>query len=407
MLPAHMSLFSFFTSHFQNQNQNPGGAELTGKVSNTGQTTTAGTFTAAEVVRHSRLLGPLTQSKTNSESKTQMSVQDSDADIENQKINKPAVLTIGSVLVDIFISSDQFEITHGDEEVFTTRSRGGKLTVDSFKIKTGGGGGNTAAGFAAAGFDVGCVAELGVDELAEIVVADLRRHGVKTTYLVQERKEETGGSVLLVSSGGERTALVHRGAAAMLDPHDIDEHLLSKQDWIHLSSVAGRTQTIQEIFRVAYDHSVPISWNPGQAELEELAKMSDNQETLAEYVSHFARDSHPVKVLLLNKQEWQLVEGIQSALRSVVQTIVVTDSVRGGVVYQGDSEQTFNAKTVESVDNTGAGDAFAVGFVSALIYKKTISTAVQWGVRNAASVVQQPGAKHGLLSLQDLEQQEN
>lgn len=401
MSPAHMSLFSFFTSH--SQKQNPGGAEQTGKISNAGETTTAGTFAAPKVVRHSRPLRPLTQSKTNSKPKTQVPVQDAGGDKENQKTNKPAVLTIGSALVDIFISSDQFEITHGDEEVFTTRSRGGKLTVDSFKIKTGGGGGNTAAGFATVGFDVGCVAELGVDELAEIVVADLRKHGVKTTHLVQERKEETGGSVLLVSTGGERTALVHRGAAAMLDPHDIDEHLLSKQDWIHLSSVAGRTQTIQEVFRVAHDHSVPVSWNPGQAELEELAKMAENREALAEYVSQYGRGSHPVKVLLLNKQEWQLVERVQSALRSVVETIVVTDSVRGGVVYQGDSEQTYDAKTVKSVDNTGAGDAFAVGFVSAIVFKKPVSTAVQWGVRNAASVVQQPGAKHGLLSLQDLE----
>jgi ribokinase len=415
MPPAHMSLFSFFTSHSKTASKvesltggdGPRNSNTTSPIPMAGFTNT---FAAPKVIRYSQPFRTVAKSKSESQdidTNTNTNTDtDGDSNISSAQTKRPAVLTIGSALVDIFISSDQFEISHGDEEVFTTRSRGGKLTVDSFKIKTGGGGGNTAAGFATAGFDVSCVAELGVDELAEIVVGDLRKHGVKTTHLVQERKEETGGSVLLVSDGGERTALVHRGAAALLDPHDIDEHLLSKQDWIHLSSVAGRTHTIQEVFRIAHQHAVPVSWNPGQSELEELAKMADNSAALQEYVNHYGRGSHPVKVLLLNKQEWQLVEAIQSALRAVVQTIVVTDSVRGGVVYEGNSEQEYQAIPVKSVDNTGAGDAFAVGFVSAIVLKKPVSTAVQWGVRNAAAVVQQPGAKHGLLSLQDLEQNE-
>jgi ribokinase len=326
--------------------------------------------------------------------------------LSSKSAKQPAVLTIGSALVDIFISSDQFEISHGDEEVFTTRSRGGKLLVDSFKIKTGGGGGNTAVGFAKLGFEVSCVAELGIDELAELVVADLRDYGVKTTHLIQERKEETGGSVLLVSSNGERTALVHRGAAALLDPHDINETLLAKQNWIHLASVSGRTQTISEVFRIAHANSIPISWNPGQLELEALAKMSNDQEKLSQAVAQFQRNLHPVKVLFVNKQEWQVVSEIQPTLLKTIETVVVTDSVRGGSVFQAGSIKSYQAQAVSSVDNTGAGDAFAVGFIAATILKKTVATAIDWGVKNSASVVKFPGAKVGLLTLVDLEQNE-
>lgn len=331
------------------------------------------------------------------------------------------ILTIGSALVDIFIASDQFTISRGDEEVFTTKSSGGKLSVDSFAIKTGGGGGNTAAGFATLGFDVGCIAELGVDELAEVVVSDLHRHGVKTNYLIQERKEETGGSVLLVTGSGERTALVHRGAAALLDPKDIDEAVIAKQDWIHLSSVAGRTETIQEIFKLASRHSIPISWNPGQLELKELAKTAAEEIPTADkfhsFVDTYIRNPHPVQILFLNKQEWDSVEVVHEMMKAVVPLIVITDSVRGGLLlervlesetHQGQStafrtvEHTYQAIPVDAVDNTGAGDAFAVGFVSARLHGQSLQDSLKWATRNAASVVQKAGAKNGLLGLDEI-----
>lgn len=344
-------------------------------------------------------------------------------------VSSKRVLTIGSALVDIFISSDQFQISHGEEEVFSTKSSGGKLSVDSFAIKTGGGGGNTAAGFAKLGFEVGCIAELGVDELAEIVVSDLRNHGVKTNYLIQERKEETGGSVLLVSGSGERTALVHRGAAAMLDPQDIDEAVVAKQDWIHLSSVAGRIATIQEIFKLAARHSIPLSWNPGHAELEVLAQTGAkdaeavrSDEAFRSFIEVHTRNPHPVQVLFLNKEEWESIAVIHELLQAVVPLIVITDSVRGGIVLEriieDNSQQghvrsfstkkhQYEAIQVQAVDNTGAGDAFAVGFVSARLHGHSLADSLKWATRNAASVVQKAGAKNGLLSLGEVNQEYN
>jgi len=348
----------------------------------------------------------------------------------------PRILTIGSALVDVFIASDQFEISHGDEEIFSTRSRGGKLTVDSFAIFSGGGGGNTAAGFAKLGFEVSCLAELGMDELAELVVSDLRKNGVKINHLIQERKEETGGSVLLVSRDGERTALVHRGAAAMLDPSDIDDQVISRQNWVHLSSLAGRTETVQTIFRACAGHRVGLSWNPGHDELialaaetdwaERVVDMSDSQGSVGQEPmkwavtreSSQARESesllnHPVTILLLNEQEWQLVEPVQEALQRVVEVIVITDSVRGGRVlerklddqgrYEATKETIYEAQAVKSVDNTGAGDAFAVGFIAAWLSRgHDAALAAEWGRRNAAATVQKRGAKNGLLSLSEI-----
>jgi sugar/nucleoside kinase (ribokinase family) len=53
---------------------------------------------------------------------------------------------------------------------------------------------------------------------------------------------------------------------------------------------------------------------------------------------------------------------------------------------------------VKAVGKTGAGDAFASAFLSAIILKKDIQTAMQWGTANSASVIQQIGAQKGLLN---------
>ena len=55
------------------------------------------------------------------------------------------------------------------------------------------------------------------------------------------------------------------------------------------------------------------------------------------------------------------------------------------------------------VDRTGAGDAFASTFTSALVLGKDVPTALSWGPVNSMSVVQEIGAQKGLLSRAKLE----
>ncbi len=46
---------------------------------------------------------------------------------------------------------------------------------------------------------------------------------------------------------------------------------------------------------------------------------------------------------------------------------------------------------------TGAGDAYASGFLAALIHGKSPVDAMKWGAANAAGVIQKIGAHRGLL----------
>jgi sugar/nucleoside kinase (ribokinase family) len=105
----------------------------------------------------------------------------------------------------------------------------------------------------------------------------------------------------------------------------------------------------------------------------------------------------------MNKEEWAVVAAQQSVLLQHIPQIVVTDGRNGGEVYvKGQHQHHYAIQKVQAIQETGAGDAFTVGFVAGNIWRKTVEEACQFGVMNAAHVVQHMDAKSGLLTKEQL-----
>lgn len=302
------------------------------------------------------------------------------------------VITIGSSLVDIFVRSSHFTLKESRRGIMLCQMYDQKIDVDNFEVTTGGGGGNTAVGFSRAGFVTAVVSETGRDAFSSVVIDDLRRNCVHTNCIAQERHEQTGGSVILVGADGGRTVLVQRGASSMLDPHDIPVRPLKRSNWIHLSSIGGRLLTLNYIAEIVRENSLKCSWNPGSAELALLAKGS------------FDYTKFPCQVLLVNADEWKQLKSIQNKLKQHIPEIVITEGKKGGRIFaQGTRAAIKYASTSKkAVEETGAGDAFAVGYITGRIHGLEPGEAAQVGARNAASVVQYVGAKAGLLHREQL-----
>src|SRR5260221_11716667 len=95
-----------------------------------------------------------------------------------------------------------------------------------------------------------------------------------------------------------------------------------------------------------------MSWNPSKAEAEEM----------------FLRQKVTAKlcdVLFLNDQEWEAVQKSEGNIRTAAPTIIVTRGKKGGDVMMGGKTLHYEARVVQAVCETGAGDAFAAGFVGA------------------------------------------
>lgn len=302
------------------------------------------------------------------------------------------IITIGSSVVDSFIKSKSFKLQKSDEGVLLCQTYGDKVDVDEYIVRTGGAGTNTAVGFARMGFRTAVVTETGTDTFSEFIISELRKEYVATNFVVSEKSEKTGGSIILLGDDGGRTVMVHRGASAQIDPKDIPAQPLSQAKWVHISSIAGRVDTLQTIFDALQQGDTRCSWNPGNKELQAIADGSISLEAL------------PVTVLILNKREWQLVSEKRQVLLEKIPQIIVTNGANGGEVFvDGKPNTRFMSGQVDSVDDTGAGDSFAVGYVTGQLKGKSIIDSCNWGKKNAQSVIQHIGAKPGLLTITDLE----
>jgi len=210
-------------------------------------------------------------------------------------------ISIGSSLVDIFISSKDLEAKRNKEQQILTY--GDKLDLSDFHIFTGGGASNTAVALARLGYKVAVISETGQDEFSDLIIADFAREGVATQLLIREKLERTGGSVLLVTKDGERIALTYRGAASMLDPYDIPAFWLTQAKWIHLSSIAGQKDTLSKIFRsLIKNQDTKLSWNPGKSEINLLLKQTFDLEEI------------PCEVFFVNQQEWSMLATMQKLI---------------------------------------------------------------------------------------------
>jgi ribokinase len=87
------------------------------------------------------------------------------------------------------------------------------------------------------------------------------------------------------------------------------------------------------------------------------------------------------------------------------QTVVITDGRKGAYAKRKGTKETFHVPTlpVSVKEVTGAGDAFASGFLAAYAKRKTLQECLRWGILNSTSCIQEIGAQNGLLTLRTLQ----
>ncbi len=109
-------------------------------------------------------------------------------------------------------------------------------------------------------------------------------------------------------------------------------------------------------------------------------------------------------VLILNKDEAVALTGKRDTKEAlnvlkqhVSRIVVITNGSQPIQAYDGREMYIQNVPRVQIVSTAGAGDAFAAGFITALVKEKPLSEALNWGIKNSQSVLRHVGAHTGLL----------
>jgi sugar/nucleoside kinase (ribokinase family) len=249
----------------------------------------------------------------------------------------------------------------------------GSDTPARISLRPGGSAANVAAWLARAGADVTLVGRVGTDAAADVALGGL--DGVQLR-ITRDADHPTGTCVVLVAPGGERTMLPDPGANDALSPHDLPDEVFSG-GILHVSGYAllrhgPRAAALTAIDR-AREAGMKISVDPASA-----APLANDPIFLDRIT--------PIDLLLPNEDE-AAVLGRQLKIPE----IVITRGRRGATWTNGFESVDARAVPVEVVDTTGAGDAFAAGFLSA--WPGPPEAALAAGAKLAAEAVQQRGGR--------------
>ena len=133
-------------------------------------------------------------------------------------------------------------------------------------------------------------------------------------------------------------------------------------------------------------------------------KLAFNPSSYLTERKHLIKDLLPLAdVLVLNKEEAQMITKNKDLLLGLHQLtngiVVITDKNKRIGCYDGKTKYYLKPNKIRVVERTGAGDAFASGFVAGLISNKNIAYCLRLGLRQSESVIRHFGAKNNLLRI--------
>ncbi|MFT4326334.1 MAG: carbohydrate kinase family protein [Candidatus Woesearchaeota archaeon] len=297
------------------------------------------------------------------------------------------IVTCGSATIDAFAHTDNGLIDIkglGGEQKLIVYPSGSKLLVKQLEFQLGGGGTNCAYGFKKMGLHTGYIGCVGSRGNATAVMHFLQQAGID--FLGHKTNHQTGYSIILDSIEQDRTILTHKGANDYLDFTKIKKKAFQTK-WLYFSSMLGKSFITQKkIAQLAFQKGTHIAFNPSEYQVKQGLKPLTS---MLKYIT----------VLIMNKEEFTLLcEQQYDVLHKIgVSVVVITDGGKAVEASDGVYRYVMQPPKVKVVEVTGAGDAFASGFVSAYMKKKDISYALQVGAINSAAVISHFGAKSCLV----------
>lgn len=294
------------------------------------------------------------------------------------------IVTFGSAVVDIFLDTDVAE-QKGDSGKIMAYPVGSKILLNNLRIDIGGGGTNSAVAFSRLGFKTGYIGKVGNDNYGKEILEMLKKENVKFLGKVQ-RKSKSGYSIILDSRQHNRTILTYKGVNNDIKLSDISLRKINTK-WFYLSSLLGESfETQKKIAEEFQKQGTKIAFNPSEYLLEKedvtpLLNLCD--------------------VLILNKEEAGILTKAKDKAKELYRLgphiVVITDGEKEVIAYDGEKKYSFKPKKVKFVEKTGAGDAFASGFVAGQMLGKTIKESLKLGFDESKNVIKHFGAKNNLI----------
>jgi ribokinase len=310
-----------------------------------------------------------------------MTIRNPQSAIRNEKI-----LSLGDLLLDLVV---RFDPASGEADT----------APDVVQLWPGGSAANFAVWAAREGADVRYVSRVGRDFSGDMLVHTLLDACVVPAVRVVDDLP-TGRVLVLVDSNGMRRMWSYPGASGSIDVEDLDPAWFEDLDAFHLTGYS----LLRDGARAAALEALRLARLGTTNRAATLCTLDPNPPHL---IADFGPERYremlaqcQFDIMFPNLEEGQLLTGcdtpeeIAHDLLALSPLVVLTLSDRGCLVATHDGIETVPAHPVDVVrDATGAGDAFAAGFVVEYLRTRDLRSAALSGNRLAASVVGRVGAR--------------
>ncbi|MDB2243873.1 PfkB family carbohydrate kinase [Halorubrum ezzemoulense] len=271
---------------------------------------------------------------------------DRDPDLNPDDADRvPKVVSAGHINWDVTIHVDRLPEPDGE-----TR-------IDRLEQSGGGSAANVAVGLVDLGGQSVVYGSVGGDESGALALRELASAGVDPGQVLVDAAEPTSVKYVIVDGGGELLMLANDGANESFSAAGLDRDTLAAADHLHLTG--QQPETAAALATAAAEAGATRSFDPGR-------RVADRE---------FDAALHASDVLFVNDREADALAAATDVDPWEPEDRVVAIKLgdEGATVRTPHGSVSHPGFDVDPVDTTGAGDAFAAGFLAAALREPEIT----------------------------------
>jgi ribokinase len=258
---------------------------------------------------------------------------------------RPRIAVVGSANIDLTTFTNQFP------------KPGETIFGQKFDLGFGGKGANQAVAARLCGAEVFMVARVGSDLFGPATIENFRKQGIDTSHVKQVEGLSSGVAPIFVESNGQNRILVVKGANDALKPADVDAaaETLKSADCIVLQFEIP-VATVYYTIDFARKHGIRCILNPAPAQPVDLSALKD--------LDYFVPNESEAETIVGGPVK-NVEDAKACALKLVaagIRRVIITLGANGSLLASRDGSEHVRPFAVNTVDSTGAGDAFIGSF---------------------------------------------
>ena len=267
----------------------------------------------------------------------------------------------------------------------------------SLNYYQGGKGANQACAIARQSGKVSMIGAVGADENGKKLKNGLKENGVDVEHVFELKELPSGMAIINIADDGENNIVVYPGANFGLLPKHIDEckQIIEQSDICVLQQEIP-LETIYRVLDICEETNTKTVLNPAPANKSFDKKYFGK-------IDYIIPNETELEFLADKQFNGNVKELSDIVLSKGVKNIIVTLGERGSF-YKGEQGSFYtNAKKVNSIDTTAAGDSFIGGFVSSLARGENVKNAIEYATKVSAITVTRKGAIPSIPTIEEVE----